>query len=168
MASKKNIQSKKQFDAAMGLEKTGDLAGALKLYQKSATSDPLHVQAWNRQMILYRKLKPKADEAKLIKTAISAYQNASAAQHEEWLKVNKAKVESSRELAITLGLIQPNGKLINEDPILDKWQTRLYLLEYRIKNARKKVKKAVKKPEVAKTKTAVKVKKVKGRHGMMK
>ena len=70
MAIRKNIKSKQQFDSALALERSGDTEGALKLYGKSVTTDPSNSHAWNRQMILYRRLRSKAEEFKLIKTAI--------------------------------------------------------------------------------------------------
>jgi len=138
MARKKNIQSKQQFDSALALEKSGDIQAALKLYGKSVTTDPSNSHAWNRQIILYRKGSSKEEEVKLIKTAITEYQKAAQLKHQEWMNENKEKADSTRELAEVLGLLEPSGLPKNVDVILEKWQTRLYLLEYRIKNSRKK------------------------------
>jgi len=145
MAKRKNIKSKQLFDAALELEKSGNLAGAIKLYQKAVSTDPSNSQAWNRQMVLYRKSKTKADEVNLVRTAIAEYQKSIEAQQHNWLTANRTKADNTRELAQVLGLLEPNGLPRREDAILEKWQTRLYLLEYRLKNARKK-KTPVKKP----------------------
>jgi len=162
MARKKNIQSKQQFDSAIALEKSGDIQAALKLYGKSVTTDPSNSHAWNRQMILYRKGNSKEEEVKLIKTAITEYQKAAQSKHQEWMNENKEKADSTRELAEVLGLLEPSGLPKNVDAILEKWQTRLYLLEFRIKNARKKKTPAKKKagvesknptPKIIKSKT---------------
>jgi tetratricopeptide (TPR) repeat protein len=150
MATRKIIKSKQQSEAALELEKSGDHAAAIKLYEKAAVTDPLNVQAWNRQMILYRKSRPKEDEIKLIKTAIDGYKKAAETQQQEWLNENKAKADSSRELAKVLGLLEPSGLPKSDDSTLEKWETRLYLLEYRLKNARKKKTKTVKKPSTSK------------------
>lgn len=138
MSRRKQIRSKQHFDAALALERSGDPSGALKLYQKSVVIDPSNAHSWNRQMILYRKTKSKEDEVKLIKTAISEYERSAEGNYREWLEENQEKAESSRELAKVLGLIEPGGMPKNEDATIEKWQTRLYLLEYRISNARKK------------------------------
>jgi len=138
MSRRKNIKSKQQFDAALVLERSGDQTAAIKLYQKAVSTDPLNANAWNRQMVLYRKTRSKEDEVKLIKTAIAAYQKSTTNKQQEWLTANKTKAESTRELAKVLGLLNPSGLPKNDDATLEKWQTRLYLLEYRIKNARKK------------------------------
>jgi len=148
MVRKKNIQAKQQFNSALALEKSGDIEAALKLYGKSVTTDPSNSHAWNRQMILYRKGSSKEEEVKLIETAINEYQAAAQSKHQEWLNENKEKADSTRELAEVLGLLEPSGLPKNVDAILEKWQTRLYLLEYRIKNARKKKTHAKKKAGV--------------------
>jgi hypothetical protein len=138
MSRRKQIRSKEQFAAALELERAGDNAAALKLYQKSAMTDPANSHAWNRQMVLLRKTKSKEAEVKLIKLAIAEYQKAHEAKQQDWLKENRAKADSTRELARVLGLLEPSGLPKSDDTIIEKWQARLYLLEYRIKNARKK------------------------------
>ncbi|WP_412468255.1 hypothetical protein [Pedobacter sp. KLB.chiD] len=138
MSKRKQIRSKEQFAAALELERAGDHAAALKLYQKSATTDPANSHAWNRQMVLFRKTKSKEDEAKLIKTAIAEYRKSYETKQQDWLQKNQDKAESTRELAHILGILEPTGLPANHDATVEKWQTRLYLLEYRIKNVRKK------------------------------
>lgn len=138
MANRKNIKSNQLYHTALSTEKSGDIAGALKLYQKAVKTDPSNAMAWNRQMIIFRKNKSKEEEVKLIKEAIFEYQQFMAAQQEKWLQDNQEKADSSRELAKILGLLEPNGLPTKDDATIEKWETRLYLLEYRLKNARKK------------------------------
>ncbi|RZM28949.1 MAG: hypothetical protein EOO88_06865 [Pedobacter sp.] len=138
MSEAKKIKSKKHFEEAIMLERAGDTPNAIKLYQKAVAIDPTNTHAWNRQMILYRKTKTKDQEAQLIKTATSEFQKATEAKQQDWLKTNQTKADSSRELAQVLGMLEPTGLPKSYDQTIDKWQTRLYLLEYRIKNARKK------------------------------
>ncbi|MET1056973.1 MAG: hypothetical protein ABWY16_16805 [Pedobacter sp.] len=142
MSGKQNIKSKQQFDSALALEKSGDTQGALTLYAKSVKTDPSNSHAWNRQMILYRKNKSKEEEVKLIHTAISQYQSAAQSRQQEWLTENRQKADSTRELADLLGMLEPSGLPKKYDKILEQWQTRLYLLEYRIKSSRKKKKRS--------------------------
>ena len=146
MSRKKQLRSKEQFASALELERAGDIPGALKLYQKSTTTDPANSHSWNRQMILMRKAKSKEKEVKLIKLAITAFQQSLQSKQQDWLKKNQAKADSTRELAEVLGLLEPTGLPKSEHAVIEKWQTRLYLLEYRIKNARKK-KSSSKKPK---------------------
>jgi len=150
MSRRKNIRSKQLFDEALTLEKSGDYQGALKLYAKATTTDPLNTHGWNRQMLLYRKTKTRHQEVELIQAAISEYGKSIQQDKQQWLAENRQKADSTRELAQVLGLLEPTGLPKSDDPTLEKWQTRLYLLEYRIKNARKN-KTKTKKPVVAKT-----------------
>jgi len=145
MSRRKQIRSKEQFAAALELERSGDNTAALKSYRKSATTDPANSHAWNRQMVLLRKTKSKEDEVRLIKLAIAEYRKAQETKQQDWLKENQAKADSTRELANVLGLLEPTGLPKSDGTVIGKWQTRLYLLEYRIKNSRKK-KTPVKKP----------------------
>jgi tetratricopeptide (TPR) repeat protein len=145
MATKKNIRSKQQYDTALDLEKSSNTADAIKHYQKATTLDPTNLRAWNRLMILYRKTKSKQEEITLVKAAIEAYKKQTEADQQTWLKENQEKAESTRELAKVLGLLEPNGMPATENDMLEKWQARLYLLEYRAKNARKKIKKTASK-----------------------
>ena len=150
MAERKDIRSKAQYQAAYELERAGDEAGAIKGYQKASKTDPSNIPAWNRQMILFRKSKSKLQEISLIKTAIFQYKKSIAEAHEAWLSENQEKAENSLQLAKILGLVKSSGMPLSEHPILEKWETRLYLLDYRLKNARTKKTKAAKKPARAK------------------
>lgn len=136
MARRKDIRSRAQYHSALELEKSGDNSGAIRGYQKAATTDPTNTLAWNRQMMLYRKSKTRQQEIALIKTAIAQYKNSIQQTHQNWLKANQEKAKNTIELATVLGMIETDGLPKTEHLILEKWQTRLYLLEYRLKNAR--------------------------------
>ncbi|KQR70186.1 hypothetical protein [Pedobacter sp. Leaf176] len=153
MAERKDIRSKNQYLKAYELERAGDITGAIKGYQKASKTNPTNIQAWNRQMILFRKSKSKLQEISLIKTAIFQYKKYIEKAHKAWLEENREKAASTHELATVLGMIEPSGIPLGEHAILEKWETRLYLLEYRIKNARPKKIKAVRrapKPKASK------------------
>ena len=109
MATKKNIRSKQQFEVALDLEKSGNIADAIKHYQKATSLDATNLQPWNRLMILFRKTKSREEEITLIKTAIAAYTKQTETEQQAWLKENHEKAESTRELAKVLGLLEPNG-----------------------------------------------------------
>lgn len=138
MAKRKDIRSKAQYNQAFELEKDGKENDALKAYQKAATTDPTNTLAWNRQMMIYRKSKTRPQEIALIKTAISSYKSSVATTHQNWLKANSQKAKNTSELATVLGMIEPDGLPKTEHAILEKWETRLYLLEYRENNAKRK------------------------------
>ncbi|MET0572820.1 MAG: hypothetical protein ABWZ79_15455 [Pedobacter agri] len=144
MARRKNTRSKEQYHSAYELEKSGNQIAALKGYQKAVATDPTNVQAWNRQIIIFRKTKTKQQEINLIKTAITEYQKTIESNYQNWLKSHQEKAEHTLELAKVLGLLETSGMPKTEHAILDKWETRKYLLEYRVKNARPKKAKSIK------------------------
>ncbi|RYF26215.1 MAG: hypothetical protein EOO42_02125 [Flavobacteriales bacterium] len=138
MASKKKVAAQRWLKEATELESQGDFENALKRFQKATTSDPSNIKAWQRQFVLYRKTKSRKDEIKLVAKAIEAVKKARADAHEAWEKANLAKVESSRALATSLGLLDVNGFPKMDDRQLENWETRLYLLKHREAVARKK------------------------------
>lgn len=135
MARRKDIRSKEQYHSAYKLEKSGNQTAALKGYRKAVATDPTNIQAWNRQIIIFRKTRTKQQEIKLIATAIAEYQKSIESDYQNWLKAHQEKAEHTFELAKVLGLIEPGGMPKTEHAILEKWETRRYLLEYRVKNA---------------------------------
>lgn len=148
MSRKKQLRAIKLYQQALELEKSGALDQAIQYYQKATVTEPSLANAWNRLMILYRKTRTKLQEAKLIHNAITAYQKALESKQQDWLKTNQSKADDTRELADLLGMIEHTGLPKSGDTTIEKWHTRLCLLEYRIKNARKK------KPNPQKTKTS--------------
>jgi hypothetical protein len=136
MARKSTIHSRLQ--AAKQSEEQGELTAALALYAKVTASAPLQAEAWHRQMVILRKLKKPQQELQLIKKAISAYRRGSTDAQKAWIKANHDKVESSRALAQTLGLIDKEGLPNASDQVTDKWAQRLTLLDTRLKKAETK------------------------------
>ncbi len=159
MSRRKQIRSKQHFDAGLVLEKSGETTEAIKCYQKATTTNPSNSHAWNRLMVIFRKTRTKDDEVKLIRTAISEYRQSAETKKQDWIEENKQKADSSRELAKVLGMLEPTGLPKSDDGTIEKWQTRLYLLEYRIKNARKKKARTKKRSSKLSDKTKPKAKK---------
>lgn len=157
MSKRKAIKSNQKYDAAISLEKSENIDGAIKLLQKATATDPTNIRAWNRLMILFRKSKTKKEEIKLISTALTEFKKSTDFAQQAWLIENQEKVNSTRELAKVLGIVEENGMPKVENSIIEKWQTRLYLLEYRVKNTRKITKKATGIPS-QKTKALIKTK----------
>ncbi|RYZ86790.1 MAG: hypothetical protein EOP04_13140, partial [Proteobacteria bacterium] len=126
--SKQSIRERENLRLATEFEGKGELESALKLFQKVAKSDPLNEQAWNRSMIILRKLKRGPDELGLIKLAMSSYQKAKQGEQKQWLSANREKARSTRELAKSLGLLGPAGLPTIQSESLLRWQNRLTLL----------------------------------------
>lgn len=140
MASSKKANAQHWLKQAILVEDGGELPEAIRLYAKAASADPSNIRAWQRQLVLYRKIKSRKEEIKLVNRAITSVKKARADQHEQWTKANKEKVESSRALAASLGLLEADGTPIVRDAQLERWESRLYLLQHRESVSRKKPK----------------------------
>ncbi|MFN0257313.1 hypothetical protein [Pedobacter ureilyticus] len=135
MARKSTIRSR--LRAAQQSEKQGELTAALALYAKVTASDALQANAWHRQMVILRKLKKPEQELQLLKKAISSYRQGSSDARSAWIKTNHDKVESSRALAQTLGLVDKEGLPHTGEDVTSKWAQRLTLLQKRLAKAKK-------------------------------
>ncbi|RYZ25516.1 MAG: hypothetical protein EOP49_44525 [Sphingobacteriales bacterium] len=140
MASSKKTNAQRWLRQATLLEGKGELTEAIRIFAKAASADPSNIRAWQRQLVLYRKTKSRKEEIKLVISAIASVKKARADQHEQWTMANKEKVESSRALAASLGLLGDDGMPIVRDAQLERWESRLYLLQHRESVARKKPK----------------------------
>ncbi|MDQ8051945.1 MAG: hypothetical protein REI78_02915 [Pedobacter sp.] len=157
MPDRKKRKASEHLHSALVLEREKDYSGAIALYLKAVKADPSNPQGWNRLMIAYRRTKTQLQEAALIKEAIENYQTAIKSAQNDWIADNKEKIEGSRELAKVMGLLDNEGLPKNTDQTVEKWQTRLYLLEYRIRAKKKKadskkakIKRPVNKPSTPK------------------
>jgi len=154
MSTRKQINERLTYQEARALESTkdlNDLPKAALLYEKILKTHPLHVDANNRLMVLYRKLGESTKELKTIKNAIKSYQENIEKDKREWVKQNKVKAAASAKLAEVMGLTDPKGKPIYENEILTSWKTRLTLLQTRI-NKNKTTKAKIAEKQIAKRK----------------
>ncbi|MDN3588806.1 hypothetical protein QWY86_19145 [Pedobacter aquatilis] len=139
MATRKQINEHKLFKEAKALESTkdlNDLPRVASFYEKLIKLNPLHIDANNRLMVVYRKLGESTKEVKIIKSAIKSYQDNIDKDRNEWIKENKAKAAASSKLAETMGLIDIKGKPVYENEILSGWKNRLMLLQSRISKSK--------------------------------
>ena len=138
------LRTRANYQAALAMEKQGDLGGAFALYEKVVTSEPLNETAWSRLMVILRKQKKIEQELKLINRAVTTYKKATEADQKKWVQANKKKAELTKDLAKALGLLGSNGLPTLNSAILDRWQIRQNLLSQRLKNAKNKVKQKTK------------------------
>jgi len=73
-------------------------AEAAKQYEKILKGNPVHVDANNRLMIVYRKLKQFRKESALISKAITAHEKEIEAKQQQWVKEHSKMAELSRPL----------------------------------------------------------------------
>lgn len=122
---KKNIQSASLiYNEAKKLENQKCYVEAAQEYATLMKIDPLHIDASNRLMIIYRKLKAYRKEITVINRAITAHERHIETSQREWIKAHKELADMTRSLAQTLGLLNSKGLPIYENELLEKWKRR--------------------------------------------
>ncbi|WP_144371960.1 hypothetical protein [Pedobacter xixiisoli] len=118
------------------MEKQGKLTAALVQYARVTNSDPLHTDAWHRQMVILRKLKKPEKELELLGKAITAYMEANIEAQRDWMENNQEKIDSSRALAQALGLLDGDGLPIPDQGPTQQWALRKSLLSTRLQKSK--------------------------------
>jgi two-component SAPR family response regulator len=102
---------------------------AAALYEQALQQDKLNEYAYNRLMIIYRKLKDKKKELQIINTAIKAYEDFYASKKH----TNKSITTISAKLNKSFGLTDKKGQALYTPEPIATWQKRKELLERRKK-----------------------------------
>ena len=122
-------------------ELDGKPEDAIKSYNQVISKDPLQVGAYNRLMILYRKLKDYKKELAVIKQAIAAYEKDIKKDQLSWKKANTKSAKLSLSLAKSMGLLNDKGLPVYEDPQILTWRKRQETVQKKIKTPSKPQKK---------------------------
>lgn len=129
-----NKKSKNELlKEARSQELEGRTSDAIKSYSLVINKDPLLFGAYNRLMILYRKLKEYKKELVVIKQAIGAYEKDVKDDQLTWKKANSKSARLSLSLAKSMGLINDKGLPVYEDSQIMTWRTRLETVQKKIK-----------------------------------
>lgn len=137
MPVRKNISNRLLLAAGNEAERQGETDQALTLYKRVVSNDPLAEAAWQRLMILHRKLKDYAGELKIINLALKAFETHARQTQKQWLQENRKVARVAKSLAQSLGLMDKKGVIIDDNPVLDKWRRRK---EWVMERLKKKVK----------------------------
>lgn len=122
---------------ARSLELEGNTNDAIKGYGMVVSKDPLNAVAYNRLMILYRKLKDYRKELAIIKKAIGAYEKDIKKDQLTWKKAHNESARLSLSLAKSMGLLNDKGLPIFEEPHILAWRKRLDTVQKKIKTPEK-------------------------------
>lgn len=122
-------------------ELEGNTEDAIKSYSQVISKDPLQFGAYNRLMILYRKLKEYKKELAVIKQAIGAYEKDIKDDQQIWKKANRKSARLSLSLAKSMGLLNDKGLPVYEDPQILTWRKRQETVQKKIKTPPKLQKK---------------------------
>lgn len=133
MPVKKRISNRQILIEAREAERQGETDEALKLYKQAVSNDPLAEDAWQRLMILHRKLKDYAGELKIINLALQAFDAHNKQEQKQWLQENRKAARVAKSLAKSLGLMDKKGVVIDDNPVLEKWKHRKEWVAARLK-----------------------------------
>lgn len=111
-------------------EHNGNIESAIEEYGKILKSDQLNETAYNRLMILYRKLKAVKKEVNTINTAIKAYEQFYKSRSSKSKKI----IDISGKLNKAVGLLDKKGQSIYEPEPIAGWRKRKVMLEKRKSN----------------------------------
>lgn len=137
-----NKKSKKELlKEARSQELEGKTNEAIKSYSLVISKDPLEAKAYNRLMILYRKLKEYKKELAIIKQAIGAYEKDIKDDQLTWKKANTKSAKLSLSLAKSMGLLNDKGLPVYEEPQIMTWRKRMETVQKKIKTLTKPQKK---------------------------
>lgn len=124
------------FKVGRDLELQKSYAEAVEQYKLALKSDLLHVEASNRLMIVYRRLKLYEKEAALITKLIVAHQKDIETKQRGWIKSHKKMAEMTKSLAHSLGLLSSKGLPLYENELLKKWEKRKAIVLTKIKKGK--------------------------------
>jgi len=118
---------------ARSKEIEGKTSDAINIYSVVISKDPLQAMAYNRLMILYRKLKEYKKELAIIKKAIGAYEKDIKQDQLTWKKANSKSAKLSLSLAKSMGLLTDEGLPIYEESQIVTWRKRMETAQKKIK-----------------------------------
>ena len=132
MAIQANTE-KEILQQAHKAEAEQDFAHAAELYEKEIKRHPLKTYAYDRLMIIYRKLKRYKDELQVVNRGIKAYENYFKTRSEKLMAKHKQLTRLSKALIKSTGLNGKNHEYFPEP--LNKWRKRKELLAKKLKPA---------------------------------
>ena len=115
------------FLQAKALEQSGELEAAADIYNRIITADKLNEAAYDRLMIIYRKLKDAKKEQWTIDAGIKAYRHFYKQKRPH--SRNKKIKELSQALMKSTGLTDKKGNSVFIPEPIARWQKRKTLLE---------------------------------------
>lgn len=119
------------MQTAMQHEQEGSLEKAAAAYEKAIKLSKHNEQAYNRLMIVYRKLKDYEKEATVIRKAIREFETL---YNRVPAKSSGKKIEQlSKQLMKLTGLADKKGKLLYEPEPLGRWKKRKVVVDKRLK-----------------------------------
>jgi tetratricopeptide (TPR) repeat protein len=117
---------------AKDFEENNELENAAKLYARAAKAEPHDEQAYNRLMIIYRKLQWYEEELKIIKKGIAAFEELYQKKSERLFGKNQKVARLSNALAKSLGQRGKKTEALYLPEPIPKWMKRQKVVEKKL------------------------------------
>lgn len=114
-------------------ERSEDYLAAASAYENAIKVDVLSEQAYNRLMIVYRKLKDYKKELRVINDGIKAYERFYKSRATKSKKI----ADISSKLNLSVGLIDKKGNAAYEPEPIATWKKRKLLVEKKLSTSKK-------------------------------
>jgi len=132
MAVESNSE-KEILQQAYEAEAEEDFEQAIKLYKEEIKRHPLKDHAYDRLMIIYRKMKRYKDELQVVNKGIKAFEAYFRKKSDKLSSRHKKLARLSMALIKSTGLGERNHEYFPEP--LNKWRKRKEVIEKRLKKA---------------------------------
>jgi tetratricopeptide (TPR) repeat protein len=113
-------------------EENNELENAAKVYARAIKAEPHDEQAYNRLMIIYRKLRWYEEELKIIKKGIAAFEELYQKKSERLFGKNEKVARLSNALAKSLGQRGKKTEALYLPEPIPKWMKRQKLVEKKL------------------------------------
>lgn len=117
---------------AAHMESIGNAKEAAKLYRQSLKVQHRDEKAYNRLMVIFRKMKDYKNESFIIQRAIKAFENF---HDERGKRISKQVAGASKAIMKALGLINKKGEPVYMPQPVERWSKRLDWVERKLGKA---------------------------------
>ena len=130
MSKQTNRTLKEILTEAREAENIENIEEAIRLYQLAISTDHLNEDAYNRLMVIFRKLKDYKKELHIIKEGIKVFEE----YYESRIpKKSKTITSISNKLNKSFGLADKKGNSIYSPEPIAKWKKRKLVVEKKLK-----------------------------------
>lgn len=123
---------KELMKEAKEAEENNELEKAAKIYERATKQEPHEEQAYDRLLVIYRKLRQYEDELKVIKKGLAAFEELYQKKTERLLDKNKSVERLSNALAKSLGQKGKKTESLYYPEPIPKWMKRQKLVEKKL------------------------------------
>jgi tetratricopeptide (TPR) repeat protein len=115
-------------------EEQNDLKNAITFYRQAVKKEPANEYAYNRLMILYRRLKQYKEELRVINEGLKFFKDFYESKSNELSGENKKIIQLSNALMKSVGLKNKKGVNLYYPEPVPTWEKRKQVVDKKIKS----------------------------------